>query len=97
MNLTGDPWVPVVFMSGESRLVSLRDAFRSGEEILDLAATPPQRVALTRLLVCTAQAALDGPNDEADWRSCRNRIASAAVAYLEDNCRSCHRARSIDR
>lgn len=85
MNLTGDPWVPVAFASGESRLVSLVDAFNRGEEISDLVATPPQRVALTRLLVCIAQAALDGPTDEADWHSCRNRIAPASVAYLEDN------------
>lgn len=83
MNLTGDPWVPVVFATGEPQLVSLKDAFRRGEEIFDLVATPPQRIALTRLLVCIAQVALDGPNDEADWRSCRDHIAPAAVAYLE--------------
>jgi len=82
MNLTGDPWVPVVFISGESGLVSLADAFRRGDEVLDLVATPPQRIALTRLLVCIAQAALDGPTDEWDWRSCRDRIAPAALAYL---------------
>jgi len=82
MNLTGDPWVPVVFATGENRLVSLTDAFRRGEEILDLVATPPQRIALTRLLVCIAQAALDGPEDEEDWRPCRGRIKPAALAYL---------------
>jgi len=82
MNLTDDPWVPVVFGSGKS-LVSLKDAFRRGEEILDFVATPPQRIALTRLLVCIAQAALDGPNDETEWRSCYDRIAPAAIAYLE--------------
>lgn len=85
MNLIGEPWVPVVLTSGESRLVSLRDAFQKGEQILDLIATPPQRIALTRLLVCIAQAALDGPDDEADWRSCRSRITPAAAGYLENN------------
>ncbi len=82
MNLTGDPWVPVVFANGDYEMVSLVDAFRRGQEILDLVATPPQRVALTRLLVCIAQAALDGPEDEADWERCRDRIATAAVTYL---------------
>lgn len=82
MNLTGDPWVPVVLANGESRLVSLTDAFRRGNEILDLVAAPPQRVALTRLLVCVAQAALDGPADEDEWRLCREQIAPAAVEYL---------------
>ncbi len=84
MNLSGDPWVPVVFSDGQSRLVSLGEAFEQGEEILDLVATPPERIALTRLLVCIAQAALDGPQDEQDWRSCRKHVAPAALAYLSD-------------
>lgn len=83
MNLTGDPWVPVVLANGQSALVSLLDAFRRGHEILDLVATPPQRIALTRLLVCIAQAALDGPADEADWRACHDRIVPAAEKYLD--------------
>jgi len=82
MNLTGDPWIPVVLASGESRHVSLADAFSRGDEILDLVATPPQRIGLTRLLVCIAQAALDGPEDEEEWRTCRGRIAPSAIDYL---------------
>jgi CRISPR system Cascade subunit CasA len=82
MNLSGDPWVPVVFSDGQSRLVSLADAFEQGEEILDLVVTPPQRVALTRLLVCIAQTALDGPEDEQDWQGCGADIVPAALAYL---------------
>lgn len=85
MNLTGDPWVPVVFATGENRLVGLSDAFRHGQEILDLVAAPPQRIALTRLLVCIAQAALDGPEDEQGWRSCRGQIMRAALGYLESH------------
>jgi CRISPR system Cascade subunit CasA len=83
MNLTGDPWLPVVFGNGASKLVSLDDAFARGHEILDLVATPPQRIALTRLLVCIAQAALDGPENEEDWATCREQIAPAALAYLD--------------
>lgn len=83
MNLTCDAWVPVVFADGEARLVSLAEAFGHGEEILDLIATPPQRIALTRLLVCITQAALGGPENEAGWRSCRECIVPAALAYLD--------------
>ena len=82
MNLTGDPWIPVVFADGRSQLASLVDAFGRGDEILDLVVTPPQRIALTRLLVCIAQAALDGPRDEGEWRTCRERIGPSAVDYL---------------
>ena len=74
MNLVGDPWIPVIFNDGHSELVSLHDAFARAEEIRDLSATPPQRIALTRLLVCVAQAALDGPTDEADWEKWKSSV-----------------------
>lgn len=64
MNLVKDPWIPVVMQDGTPELVSLRDVFAKGEEIADLAANPCQRIALMRLLICIAQAALDGPKDE---------------------------------
>ena len=82
MNLVSDPWIPVVMQDGKHREVSLDAVFRDGESIADLAATPCQRIALTRLLICIAQAALDGPVDEADWLACRSRLADAALAYL---------------
>lgn len=83
MNLVGDPWIPVVFDDGRAELVCLRDAFDQGETIRDLAATPPQRIALTRLLVCVAQAALDGPVDEKEWESSQPRIAPTSINYLD--------------
>ncbi len=82
MNLVSDPWIPVVMQDGAHREVSLDDVFRDGESIADFAANPCQRIALTRLLICIAQAALDGPVDEADWLACRPRLADAALAYL---------------
>jgi len=81
--LVGDPWIPVVFQDGVSELVSLHDAFARGEEIRDLTVSPAQRIALTRLLVCVAQVALDGPADESDWSSCQPRITPASLDYLE--------------
>jgi len=63
MNLVSDPWIPVVMLDKTPRLVSLNEVFRDGETIADLAANPCQRIALMRLLICIAQAALDGPKD----------------------------------
>jgi CRISPR system Cascade subunit CasA len=88
MNLIGDPWIPVVFSKveakhGDKPLVGLRELFERSDEIRDLVVTPPQRVAVMRLLLCITQAALDGPADEDDWRSCRDRIVPESLAYLK--------------
>ena len=83
MNLTTDPWIPVVWNDGRPGMVSLREAFERGADIQDLAVRPHERIALMRLLICVAQAALDGPKDRADWQACRPRIAPAATAYLQ--------------
>jgi len=82
MNLVENPWIPVVGTDGASRLASLADVFREGDRIADLSANPCQRIALMRLLICIAQAALDGPADEDEWRTCRSRIGEAALSYL---------------
>lgn len=82
MNLTTDPWIPVVWEGGRPGKVSLLDAFGHGHEIRDLAARPHERIALMRLLICVAQAALDGPRDRAEWRTCAERLPAAAAAYL---------------
>ncbi len=83
MNLVDDAWIPVVGIDGKSELRSLADVFRDGDEIADLSVNPCQRVALMRLLICIAQAALDGPADEEDWRNCRERMADKALTYLD--------------
>lgn len=83
MNLTIDPWIPVVRETGEPTLVSLREAFARGHEIRDLAVRPHERIALMRLLICIAQAALDGPDDFDAWKGCRPRIAPGALDYLD--------------
>ncbi len=91
MNLIGDPWIPVVFSEARrngdngkaGKLVGLEELYRRSDEIRDLSATPPQRVALMRLLLCITQAALDGPADEDEWRACRDRIVPASLAYLD--------------
>ena len=82
MNLIIDPWIPVVFEAGESGLVGLRQLYREAETIRDLNVNPPQRIALMRLLLCITQAALDGPVDEDDWQTCRDRIIPSSLDYL---------------
>jgi len=86
MNLTTDPWIPVVWEGGRPGLVSLTEAFQRGEEIQDLAVRPHERIAIMRLLICIAQAALDGPKDHLDWQTCRERIVPAAAKYLKKWC-----------
>lgn len=82
MNLISDPWVPVLFESGEAKLVGLEQLYREAESIRDLDVNPPQRIALMRLLLCISQVALDGPEDEAEWKTCRPRIIPESLAYL---------------
>ena len=82
MNLTTDAWIPIVWNDGQPGTVSLCEAFERGEEIRDLAVRPHERIALMRLLICIAQAALDGPADHDDWKACRPRIAPSALDYL---------------
>ena len=83
MNLTTKPWIPIVWKDGRPDLVSLNDAFARGEDIADLAVRPHERIALMRLLICIAQAALNGPEDEDDWKKCRVRMTPSALAYLD--------------
>ena len=90
-NLVDEPWLPVTlaenFPDAKSRgplpRVSLREAFEHGDKIVDLRCYPHERIALMRLLIGVAQRALDGPEDENDWKKCKDRLASEAVAYLD--------------
>jgi CRISPR system Cascade subunit CasA len=83
MNLTTDPWIPIVWGDGQTGTVGLREAFARGEDIRDLAVHPHERIAVMRLLICIAQTALDGPADRDDWKVCRSKIAPAALDYLK--------------
>src|ERR1044072_9790735 len=83
MNLTTDPWIPVVWANDHPGAVSLCDAFAQGTDIRDLAVRPHERIAVMRLLICIAQAALDGPADHDEWKACRTKIVTAARDYLK--------------
>jgi len=83
MNLATDAWIPIVWSDGKPGIVGLREVFERGEEIRDLIVRTHERIALMRLLICVAQAALDGPADYDDWKACLDRIAPTALAYLD--------------
>ncbi len=83
MNLTLDPWIPVIGADGRQRSVSLHDLFASAQEIRDLSVKPHEKIALMRLLICITQAALDGPKDYDAWETCREAIQPAVKRYLE--------------
>lgn len=82
-NLASDPWIPVVTAKGERCLVSILDVFTKGAHLADLAVRPHERIALMRLLICVAQAALDGPASEYDsLEETASRLPEAVQAYV---------------
>jgi CRISPR system Cascade subunit CasA len=84
MNLVTDKWIPVVRLDGRPDKVSLNEVFAQGDQIADLSVRPHERIALMRLLICIAQAALDGPNDDDGCRNAGQAILGAARAYLQN-------------
>lgn len=83
MNVAFDDWIPVVTTAGKRRLASLCEVLTGGEQYADLAVRPHERVALMRLLLCIAHAALDGPKDYDEWLEVPSRLPAAARRYLE--------------
>lgn len=82
MNLSTEPWIPVLRDDGTRQRVSLEQAFAEAERIRDLAVRPHERIALMRLLLCVAHAGLNGPKNHNDWLGCQQRIAPAALKHL---------------
>ncbi len=83
MNLVTGEWIPVIDHCGGCTRVGLRQLFAAAEDIRDLAVNPPQRIALMRFLICLVQAALDGPEDQADWQTCKRSIRPKVEQYLQ--------------
>jgi len=69
---------------GSARRVSLRGVFAEGHDIADLAVRPHERIALMRLLICIAQAALKGPADHEEWQESLEHLPAAADRYLAE-------------
>jgi len=83
MNVAFDPWIPVVTATGKRELASLCSVLAEGGKYADLAVRPHERVALMRLFLCVAHAALDGPKDYDEWETVPQRLPDAARTYLE--------------
>lgn len=83
MNVAFDPWIPVVTATGKRDLASLCSVLAEGEKYADLAVRPHERVALMRLFLCVAHAALNGPKDYDEWEMVPQRLPEAARTYLE--------------
>lgn len=82
MNVAFDPWIPVVTITGERKLVSLCDVLTEGDSFADLAVRPHERVALMRLFLCVAHAALNGPKNYEEWCAVPNKLSEEARKYL---------------
>jgi CRISPR system Cascade subunit CasA len=83
MNIAFDDWIPVVTGAGKPKLVSLCEVLTQGEQYADLAVRPHERVALMRLFLCVAHAALDGPKDYDEWLDVPSRLPASAIQYLK--------------
>ena len=85
-NLVDEPWIPVLMQDGTNRRVSLCEVFSDADgNIADLALNPYERVAVFRLLLCIAQAAL-GPErlkDERAWRAAKPSVGPVSADYLK--------------
>ena len=85
-NLVDEPWIPVLMRDGTNRSVSLGGIFADADgTIADLALNPYERVAVFRLLLCVAQAAL-GPErlkDETAWKAAKAYVGQVATDYLK--------------
>ncbi len=83
MNVAFDRWIPVVTITGTPEKASLRDVLTEGAKYADLAVRPHERVALMRLFLCVAHAALEGPKDYDEWEAVPQSLPDAAQKYLE--------------
>jgi len=84
MNLVTEAWIPVVRPDSKPGLASLMQVFTEGRQFSDLTVRPHERIALMRLLICIAQAALKGPEDIEAWDNAPNALPQAAKDYLEE-------------
>lgn len=82
MNVAFDRWIPVVTTSGKPEKASLAEVFTQGDTFADLAVRPHERVALMRLFLCIAHAALEGPRNYPEWYDVPKQLAEKVYKYL---------------
>lgn len=83
MNLVTDSWLPVTNSKNKLCYISLNQLFEHPEEWLDLVLRPHERVSVMRFLICIVQAALDGPEDIAEWNDALEELPDAGISYLK--------------
>lgn len=83
MNVAFDKWIPVMTLDGKPQLAGLCEVMAEGKRFGDLAVRPHERVALMRLFLCVAHAALKGPRDYDKWRDVPSQLPDASTAYLK--------------
>ncbi len=81
-NLVDSSWIPVRYVDGTNRLVSLDTVYREAASIADLDCPPHERIALTRLLVGLTQAELGSPDSSDDWDDFGSDLESRLPAAL---------------
>ncbi|YCM44049.1 type I-E CRISPR-associated protein Cse1/CasA [Verrucomicrobiaceae bacterium 227] len=84
-NLIDSPWIPVRWLPTATDTpprVSLATAFSQGSHIADLDCSPPERIALMRLLICITHAALGVPEDANEWDDFGSDLDTAIPNYL---------------
>lgn len=82
MNVAFDPWIPVLTHSGKPEQVSLEKVFTHGNEFADISVRPHERVALMRLFLCVAHAALNGPKNADEWEDLPETLPQETSRYL---------------
>lgn len=83
MNVAFDPWIPVITIAGKPQQASLCSVLTEGEQFADLVVRPHERVALMRLFLCVAHAALSGPKDYTEWCDVPKLLPDAVQKYLK--------------
>lgn len=67
-NLIDEPWIPCIDLKGEPRLLGLRQILLEAHTIRSLnTESPPEGVAVTRLLLAILHATYRGPAEVGDW------------------------------
>lgn len=84
MNVAFGRWIPVITTMGKPDMASLSSVLTEGEKYADLAVRPHERVALMRLFLGVAHAALEGPKDYDEWCDVPRRLPNAVRMYLTE-------------
>ena len=81
-NLIDSPWIPVRY-GHKTKLLSLTDLFLDSENITDLSCVSHERIAITRLLIAIASAAVGPVQYDDELPEIKPLIVNLSVEYLK--------------